>query len=284
MKKEKAKDVIAGIFSIFFIGIVFYLYFIQFFQGGVILGFSNFDDIKTYIPNPHNSCHINIIDRTIVLRMDDVRSYSIPSPTLINEVINRELSITLGVIPNGIEKDRKILKYLLKIKDNPLIEIAQHGTRHDEFDVNITEKVLLEGGAKIRKFLRVEPVTYIAPYNEITKEARDIISKYFRIISAGYGVIKEGDNIAELGYTVESYDYEKLQITSNEDIINECKSSLDKTNLCVVGLHPQEYSTDINNPDDISKERFNDFTEMLDELQKLNVKFSTFNDLVVCTD
>jgi len=33
MKKEKIKDVIAGIFSIIFIGIVFYLYFIEFFHG-----------------------------------------------------------------------------------------------------------------------------------------------------------------------------------------------------------------------------------------------------------
>ena len=49
-------------------------------------------------------------------------------------------------------------------------------------------------------------------------------------------------------------------------------------------MHPQEYATDINNPVDLSEEKFQEFKLMLDKLQELNVRFSTFKDLVACYD
>ena len=57
------------------------------------------------------SCHITITEPTIFLRMDDVRAYSVPSIYLINEILEENLSVTLGVIPKDIDKDFKLLKY-----------------------------------------------------------------------------------------------------------------------------------------------------------------------------
>jgi len=285
MNKEKLLDVIAGIFSIFFIAIVFYLYFNQAFYGtGYFDKPYDFDEIITYEQTEHNSCHINIIEPTIVLRIDDVRAYSVPTPYLVNEIIDRNLAVTLGVIPHNLEKDDNILKYLISIREDPNIEIAQHGTLHDKSDIDMNERSLLEGTINLQNILGVRPVTYIIPYNEITEKTREIVSKYFKIISGKQDILKEGEEIAEIGYTVETYYYSENQEVSIDYIIEKCKSSLNEKNLCVIEIHPQEYSTDINNPKYLSEDKFNEFKEMLDRLQELDAKFSTFNDLVTCAE
>ncbi|KKS22144.1 MAG: hypothetical protein UU80_C0013G0038 [candidate division WWE3 bacterium GW2011_GWA1_41_8] len=68
-------------------------------------------------------------------------------------------------------------------------------------DKSITNDSLIEGYGKIQKVLGVLPITYIPPYNEVSLESREIISNYFRIISGEQGIIKEGEKIAEIGYT-----------------------------------------------------------------------------------
>lgn len=238
----------------------------------------------TYNQTKHHSCYINIEEPTIILRIDDIRAYSTLSPYLIDEIINRNLSASLGVIPKDLEKDRILQKYLLNIRENLNIEIAQHGTNHNESDINITEDVLLEGDIKIQELLRIKPVTYISPFNKISEKTRDIISKYFRVISGEEGILKEGEKIAEIGYTVETYDYSRNQTVPTEQIIEECKLSLDKTNLCVIKIHPQKYAVNINNPVDLSPKKLQEFKLMLDKLRELNAMFSTFKDIVTCSD
>ncbi len=259
------------------------LFFLTLIVGGSVY-YNNYNYTKanlsyeiSYNQTSHNSCHINVIESTIILRMDDVRAYSKLTQPLVNEILDRNLSATLGVIPRDLEKDRAIINYLLKVRENPNIEIAQHGTHHDDSDKNITEDVLLEGNAKIQKLLGIKPITYIPPHNDISQEAKKIVSNYFRIISGEQGIFKEGENIAEIGYITGTYKY------NNNEIINECKFSLDRINVCVVMIHPQEYAEDINNPITLSQTRFEEFKHLLDELQKLNATFKNFHDIVTCS-
>ena len=239
--------------------------------------------IITYNQTESNPCHINTVEPTIILRMDDVRAYSKLTAPLVNEILDRELSLTLGVIPKDLEKDYSMIRYLQEIKDSPYIEIAQHGNEHDEDDINITNESLLEGYGKIQRVLGVVPVTYIPPYNDISEESKEIISNYFRIISKDGEVVKEGEKVAEIGQTIATYDYTTNEIVHIEKIILKCKESLDKTNVCVVNIHPQEYAYDINDATILSKERFEEFKEMLDELQKLDAEFKRFTDVVICS-
>ncbi len=280
--REKTKDVIAGVFSIFFIAIVFYLYFIQFFYGAFYFNFLNNDKTITYNQTESNSCRINAVEPTIILRMDDVRAYSKLTKPLVDEILNRNISVTLGVIPTDLEKDKNMIKYLRQIKTNPSIEIAQHGVYHNETDKNISEESLLEGYGKIQKVLGVLPVTYIPPYNQVSLSSREIISSYFKIISGKEGILREGEKIAEIGQTAYTYYYTTSEIVPTERIISKCKESLEKTNICVVNIHPQEYATNINNPIVLDKNRLEEFKKMLEELQNLGAKFSRFNDVVTC--
>lgn len=220
--------------------------------------------------------------KKIILRMDDARAYSIPTPYLVDEVINRNLSITLGLIPSKLENDVRMQKYLLKISRNPNIEIAQHGNYHDARDENINEENLLAGNKKIQELIRVIPVTYIPPYNKIGKDSIIAVSKYFKIISSKPGILKKENGVLIMGGDAETYDYSNHKYVPINTVISDCKHSLENKGICVIIIHPQEYSTDINNPKDISEEKMNEFKNMLDGLQELNATFTTFSKASKC--
>ena len=228
----------------------------------------------------NQSCSLNLPQEpTIILRMDDVRAYSVPTKHLVDEIIKQNISVTLGVIPRDLEKDKNLQNYLIKIKEN--IEIAQHGTDHNESDIQITEEKLLEGNKKIQEILRIKPVTYISPYNNISEDSKKIIADYFYIMSANQGILKI-NKIPEIGDTISTYSYSTKQIVPKEEIIWKCQEDLEKKNLCIITIHPQEYSYDINNARTLSPSRLNDFKEMLGSLKELNASFSTFKELIVC--
>jgi peptidoglycan/xylan/chitin deacetylase (PgdA/CDA1 family) len=282
--RERFKDLIAGILSVFIIGLIFYFYFLNLIAGDYTFKVGT-EEIMNYHPLKQNSCHITATKPTIIMRMDDVRAYSVPTPYLIDEVISRKLAMTLAVIPIDLEKDGKMRNYLLFVKDNPRIEIAQHGDNHVPGESNISQYDLIEGNLKIQKLLGVIPVTYTPPYNSYTPEARKVIEEYFNVLSGeDYQIIKEGEDLAEIGYTVSTYIYSKHEIVPVDSVVEQCKNNLDKTNLCVIMIHPQEYSTNINSPDTLSPKRLEDFKSMLDKLQALNATFSTFKDIVSCDD
>lgn len=226
----------------------------------------------------YDSVYTTNNQRKIILRMDDVRAYSVPTPYLVDEVISRNVSITLGVIPNHLENDKNMQEYLLGIRKNPNIEIAQHGNVHDESDETITEESLLNGKTKIQEVIKVNPVTYIPPYNFVSADSIQIISKYFKVLSAKFEPLRKDHGIFEVSGNVETYHYYTKEYVPANEVVSECEDSLNKNNYCVIIIHPQEYSTDINHATDLSEERFNDFKTMLDGLEGLNADFVTFNE------
>jgi peptidoglycan/xylan/chitin deacetylase (PgdA/CDA1 family) len=285
---EKIKDVIAGILSLFFILIVFALYFINLFGGNIHYQNLWGGEITKYDLDEHSlqkinqSCSLNLPENpTIILKMDDVRAYSVPIRYLVNGIIKENMSATLGVIPRDLEKDRGMQNYLIKIRNSGNIEIAQHGSDHNESDIQITKESLLEGNKKIQEILGVRPVTYMPPYNNISRESKKIIEDYFLIMSGDQDVLRI-NNIPEIGYSIPTYYYSTKKYVSIEEIIQKCQKDLKNKNLCIVTIHPQEYSYDINNARTLSPARLKEFKQMLTELKKLNASYSTYSDLIVC--
>lgn len=260
--REKVKDVIAGIFSIVFIGIVFYLYFMQIFSIHKI----NTEEFIVYNQTEHHSCVVTLTEPTIILRLDDVRAYSNISQKVIDTFLSKNLSVTLGVIPKDLEKDRTIVNYLISIKNNSLVEIAQHGFYHNKSDINITKEEAILGHSKIQKVLGVFPVTYIPPYNKVSNVSNLMI---FKIISGSDDNLIEG-NIVEIGQTIGVYDYQENYTIPIETIIDQCKKAIFQKNVCVITFHPQEFN-------DLIK-----LNQVLDEIAKINASFKNFKDIVYC--
>jgi len=242
--------------------------------------FGRIDFIKVnpmiYNYTEHHSCHITITEPTVILRMDDVRVYSTPVESLIDEVLDNNISIVLGVIPRDLEQDKQIVSYLNKIKKDPRVEIAQHGDNHDRSDFFISEENLIKGNTKIQELIGVVPISYIPPFNEIDQKSLGYIEQHFKVISMKNGVIKEG-RIAEISETIGSFYYGNNSDVSNGKVFLDCADSLSKYNLCVVTIHPQEWGL-------TKLENFEDFRDLLFKLKQLNTTFSTFNKVVYCEE
>jgi hypothetical protein len=235
----------------------------------------------TYGNPQHNSCYITIPDKTIILRMDDVRAFSTITEPVIEEILKENMTVTLGVVPSSIDKDPVIRKFLLETKNNPLVEIAQHGISHNESDIKIDEELLVQGKNKIEKYTLVSPVTYSTPFNSLDSSSEKTLAKYFRIITGEWGVLKEGE-IAQLGHTVSNYAYSQEGETSMDELVERCKISLQRTNYCVILLHPQEFAEDINNPEKLDDKKMEELRIFLQDLKSLNANFLNFKDVVTC--
>jgi hypothetical protein len=229
-------------------------------------------NVINYKQIERHSCHIMIEEPTILFRLDDVRGYSKPTPEIVNKFIKENISITLGVIPVGLDSELK--RYLISIKSNPLIEIAQHGYKHNVSESDISVNNLIEGRLILQRDLGVLPITYIPPLNNISENAYYRLSSYFKVISGGQNNLKSGD-IAEIGQTIGTYDYEKNYSFSNTEIVETCRQNLAKFNFCVVTLHPQEFK---------SQEDYVLLDDLLWQLNKLNTEYKTFAQATYCTD
>lgn len=258
---------IFGFFVIFFIGVFSVT---PIFINSIIIESKTF--AVSYTTVEHHSCYITVTEPTIILRLDDVRAYSLPTPFIINEVLKRNLSITLGVIPKDLDKDAKMISYLSSLKNIPKIEIAQHGFFHNETDINITSEEMLKGNEIIQRYLGIKPISYIPPNNLISENSVDDISPYFSIITGEHDTFKEG-KIARIGWNTETYDYFNNRSVSIITVVEQCKKAIEKTNLCVVAIHPQEYET---------VEKKQEFINLINNLTQLNTVFVNLKDVVFC--
>ncbi len=225
-------------------------------------------------------------ERTIVLRLDDVQGYlwNNISISIIDAVLIRNMSITLGVIPGRHINDDDIIRdYLLGNINNPRIEIAQHGYVHTKFEfANQTEdgayNLTKSGLEDMINTLNVRPTTFIPPDNAYNDNTTKAISKLgFKIMSAKEKEYKFDGNLTYIGYTIATKHSDEKDLTSTSKIIDSCVASLDKNNFCVIMIHPQDLVDDDNKS--LNKTRYEKFVDILDKLKTINGKFATFRDL-----
>lgn len=226
-------------------------------------------------------------ERTIILRLDDIGAgYRNIYTRLINDTLNKNISLVIAVIPNDVSRSRSISLYLRNLSKNSNIEVAQHGYMHTprEFEnmtKNTAESIYLGQTALIKK-LGIIPITFIPPYNTYSANLLPIISKYgFKIISSGQGNYRYWNGTFMLDMSATDYDYNKKSLIDPYQIIEDCNSSLKKTNLCVVMVHPQNYGQ-INHSFSLDNEKYENYLLMLDGLKSLNANFKTFKDLLNC--
>ncbi|PIN90968.1 hypothetical protein COU57_02530 [Candidatus Pacearchaeota archaeon CG10_big_fil_rev_8_21_14_0_10_32_14] len=245
--------------------------------------------------------------KIIILRMDDISAfqYKKSSRVLVKDILDRDISVTLGLIPEGLANDKSTIKWLNILKKDIRIEIAQHGYDHsyEEFkalDEESASMKIEEGKKIIGYYLGIIPVTFIPPYNVNSKDTELALKESgYKILSSGSGSTNLTDeNFGEMGYTSRTYIYGQDEYRNEnsgsgfvdvEEVISDCKNSLNSQNLCVVMIHPQDYlKRDSNDKimDEFDSVRYNNYLETLDKLEKLrqneNAEFKNFDDLLVC--
>lgn len=238
------------------------------------------------------NCIFEEQNRTIILRMDDIAAWQYKNTVkkLFSDILDRNMAVSLGVIPDNLGRDKNIVYWLDSIKKDPRVEIALHGFNHEpnEF-INLSKE---EAGLRIEKgkkeivdTLGVIPITFIPPYNEYSNGTIEALSEYgFKIFSAKENEFQTGKDLVYLGYNGRTYDFFESYFVPIENVINDCKKSLEEKGLCIVMLHPQDYIIESEDRDTIDEGRYNEFIKLLDELNELNAEFKTFKDTLRCSE
>jgi predicted deacetylase len=225
---------------------------------------------------------------TIIIRMDDIGAWNRfdSSKILIDTLLDRDIDVVLGVIPYNLEKDERVVSWLMKLRDDNRVEIALHGYNHEqnEFKDLYTSQAsskINEGKSILAKIIGTNPTTFIPPYNEYSIHLRKALKdNKISFFSAKENEYEIDGSIISLGYTARTYEFDEERFIPNSEVISDCKSSLYDKNLCIILMHPQDYT--IQGQDTIDEQLFTEYIELLDELEKLNAEFKTFEDYLVC--
>ena len=249
---------------------------------------------KYYLPD-YSKCTIKPPKkRIIILRMDDLGrpAYYNIIDLMIKEIEKRDLSIVLGVIPEDIKNDNKFLSWADDLAFNPNFEFALHGFSHslNEFS-NLSKSdslnLISKGVESMKTNLKVNPVTFIPPYNVYSNGTIESL-KYagFKIISAKQDEYSINNNLSFLGYNGKTFEFgSESYFIPYTEVSRECGKSLDDHNVCIIMLHPQDYlvkDSTGKNTKVIDKAKYRQFIGLLDNLQTLKAEFKTFKDLLVC--
>jgi predicted deacetylase len=256
--------------------------------GEIKYGLLNLVNANSFI-SYHNECvdlkYLNQ-ERTIILRMDDIAAwqYETESKVLVSDILKRNLAVSLGVIPEGLENDMRVVNWLREIRKDNKIEIVLHGYNHDpnEFiDLSKKEATLkiIEGKKILKNVIRVEPITFIPPYNEYSSGTIQALEdEGFRVFSAKNDEFDIDKSMISLGFNARTYEFDKERYVPVEEVIENCAKSLDDNGICVIMMHPQDYMRD----GEMDMNKYGDFILLLNELKKLDADFKTFKDMLTC--
>ena len=212
-------------------------------------------------------------NRNIVLRIDDIQaSYLVDvQKKMINDALDRDKTLSLAVIPLGLNNNKAMVKFLKEKKCK--LEIGLHGYENNDFE--FSELSYEEADKKIKDGLKVlneiesEVITFIPPNNEISNESKiAVYGNKIKIISSGF-------YNREFGYSVSTYDWENHSFMDYKEILSECLNELEKNETCIVMMHPQDYVTDGK----FDNEKYQQYIQLLDNVDKLNATIVTFRDL-----
>ncbi len=276
------KKIYFGFFMLFFLGIM--LLFTLAYNNKFILStgyvIKESTSMKGCVPNfPRNF--------TVVLRLDDIgkNRYTDFRFKLVDEVLSRDMSITIGVIPYGLEEDPLLVDYLLANNRNSQLEVAQHGYSHTENEFETisfqeANKSLYKGVTILNRF-GVFPITFIPPSNVYSQDTISALNKQgFKIVSARENEYFFDGNLFYLGKTTETYDFYNKMFIPVDEILSECRTSFDLTNICVIVLHPQDYLTN----GVLDDEKYASFVSLLQRLEEMNVISVNPRDFLLCPD
>ncbi len=254
----------------------------------VVVTFGAFFSIKHGIKNSPNitilqntfySCEntamaSNNHKNTIIVRLDDIQAFAWrdTSMKMINYIIDKDLKVTLGVIPKNLKEDAVLVKFLRKTSCNT--EIAQHGWDHGQSNgntkpefANITKSKaynrIIRGKRYLEEIFNKSVVSFIPPNNVYSEEVLEALRQ------ANVSFMSSEFTTTTVDYGTDS---EKLKPV--KDIVDSCKQGLRTNNLCIVLVHPQDYTTD----DMLDESKYAKFTNLINQLSVIDADFMTIEE------
>jgi len=216
-------------------------------------------------------------ERNVILRIDDVQAFAWRETQIkmIEEALERNMTLVLGVIPGipgSLFEDVELSNFLRRNRCD--VEIAIHGYEHSYREFGDLE--FSEAREKIGKSLDIlgligsDIVSFIPPDNAISNDS------ILALGSHGIDVVSAGYDSGKYGFTSSTYDWANKKLESTKVVLKECEYALDTSGLCIIMLHPQDYSDGKGNHD---PEKYDEYLALLDGVAKLDAEIITLRDL-----
>ncbi|MBX4212206.1 DUF2334 domain-containing protein [Candidatus Pacearchaeota archaeon] len=226
----------------------------------------------------------------VILRIDDIgrKNYFRIIPSMLEELVKREMPYVLGVIACELEKDNN---YITSLDRREEIEFALHGYYHEkdtqgnpEFKLLSKDeaRVLIKKGKSImQEKLDVTPTTFIPPWNSASAATKNaLVEEGFKVFS---GIDKyETSPLISLGCNASTATFGPHALVPLEKIKDDLQISLDQRGYCVIMIHPQDYLVDDigdQHKPEVDPEKYKQFTSLLDYLGNTNSNITTFKEM-----
>jgi peptidoglycan/xylan/chitin deacetylase (PgdA/CDA1 family) len=245
----------------------------------------------------------------VAFRLDDVQDDYLTKPQIavMNVFMERNLSLTVGIIGHDIGKDDKLVSSYMKerrVKDSnkspkDAIEIANHSWDHEHFQkLTIDEQSdsIRKASEKIKNIFGVTPTIFIAPYGEFNNDTilavRENNMRYFSADLRDHQPYSAHPNdtiyhLPETAFTGGCTNCDKENASwygvPHEKTLSQINGSLSKYGFAVVMMHPDEYSIgheEYNPQNDIDREQIRELEVLIDKIQEEGLSIVTIGDMI----
>ena len=252
---------------------------------------------------PDNKNKINC--NCVIFRLDDIQDYFLNEIqlALMNLFLEKNQSLTLGLITNYFGNDVSILNSVHNGFQAGKFELAAHGWNHENFSsLSKHDQIdlLNKSNEKIQKLFGIRSTIFMPPqfkFNNETLEAmRELGIKiitseidFYTYSNQSYLVTNlrdqntENDDIFHIPTTV---GYSKFEPEWNplpdKQLLMMINKSISTYGYAVVTLHPQEFATrqngELTNAVNVTK--LNDLEKLIGAINDNNLLITSFNKLV----
>jgi len=247
----------------------------------------------------------------VAFRLDDVQDDYLTKPQIavMNVFMERNLSLTVGIIGHDIGKDDKLVSSYMKERlvngsnKNPkdAIEIANHSWDHEHFQtLTIDEQSdsIRKTNEKIKNIFGASPTIFIAPYSEFNNETilavRENNMRYFSADLRDHEPYSAHANatlyhIPETAETGGCTNCKNNYINASwygvphDKTLSQINGSLSKHGFAVVLMHPDEYSVGHENwnpQNDIDRNQIKELELLIHKIQEKGLSIVTIGDMI----
>jgi len=258
-------------------------------QNSVIIHKGNSVPVSTLLRSVSQSCEC------VAFRLDDIQDWYLRNQQekVMDIFLEKNASLTVGVIGNYFGKDKLLLSYLQnRTQDkNAPIEIANHGWNHENF-ATFSEadqsSLINKTNQKLIAIFGEKPVTFLTPYNSLNNDTvRAVLENGMTHISSN--AINPYDkppfpltnaklyHFPATAVTAKLSDQGVFVGTTHDYVFQQIKANMDSYGFAVVLMHPQDFSLKVNNTytGDMDWTQLNELRTLIDEVRNSGLKIVT---------
>ncbi len=234
----------------------------------------------------------------VAFRLDDIQDYFLRNQQekVMDIFLEKNSSLTIGIIGNFFGKDKQLLDYLQTRVRNATspIEIANHGWNHENFaklSQTNQSSLINQTNQKIMAIFGVKPVTFLVPLNDLNNDTIKAAKQN------GMTHISSSNNpndkppypltnatlyrFPETAYTARLSDQGVFVGTTHDYVFQQIQKNMDKYGFAVVMMHPQDFSLVVNKTytGGMDWMQIYELRTLIDEIKKSGLKIVTIDKI-----